>query len=180
MRLVGMRRLVSPSMAVAFTALLVALGGTSYAVTKLDPRSVGTREMKRGAVGTAQLKRNAVVSRTVRNGSLTGDDINEASLAAVPRATTADRATATDVAARASGLDRVFYRAASGTLATGTARCDIGMVVVGGGGNGPEGTSIASSFPDGAGAWTVVMANDELVAQTFSVFAICVPAGGIG
>ena len=46
--------------AIAYLALFVALGGTSYAAVKLP----------RNSVGTAQLKANAVTSGKVRNGSL--------------------------------------------------------------------------------------------------------------
>lgn len=47
-------------MTVAVVALIVALGGTSYAVTRLPANSVGT----------AQLKSNAVVASKVKDGSL--------------------------------------------------------------------------------------------------------------
>jgi hypothetical protein len=45
---------------VAYLALMVALGGTSYAGIALDARSVGTKELKRGAVTRAKIKANAV------------------------------------------------------------------------------------------------------------------------
>lgn len=54
----------SPAMVVACLALVVALGGTSYAVVSLAPNSVGT----------AQLRANAVVSSKVRNRSLLAVD----------------------------------------------------------------------------------------------------------
>jgi Collagen triple helix repeat (20 copies) len=54
----------SPAMVVAFTALLVALGGTSYAIQALP----------RNSVGTPQLQRNAVTSPKVRPGSLLRSD----------------------------------------------------------------------------------------------------------
>jgi hypothetical protein len=50
----------SPAMTVAVVALIVALGGTSYAVTRLPANSVGT----------TQLKSNAVVASKVKDGSL--------------------------------------------------------------------------------------------------------------
>ena len=51
-------------MVVACLALVVALGGTSYAVVSLPPNSVGT----------AQLRANAVVSSKVKNRSLLAVD----------------------------------------------------------------------------------------------------------
>ena len=60
-------------MVVACLALLIALGGTSYAAIKLPKNSVGTK----------QLKTNAVTSPKVKNNSITGSDILESSLGRV-------------------------------------------------------------------------------------------------
>lgn len=195
------RRFLAPSMVVAFSALVIALGGTSYAVTKLDPRSVGSKELKKNAVARANLKANAVNGGKVASNALKGADIDEASLAKVPSAAAADRAAAAGVADRATqadragaaaALDRVVYRTAAGTvapapginessLAKGTARCDAGLLVVGGGVRVDEGASVIDSYPDGAAAWTATVANDDpAAANTFSVFAICVAAGQVG
>ena len=66
----------SPSMAVAATALLVALTGTSVAaVSVIVPRS---------SVGTAQLKNNAVVSSKVQNNSLLRADFRAGQIPAGP------------------------------------------------------------------------------------------------
>jgi hypothetical protein len=46
----------SPSMAVALLALIVALGGTSYAAIKLPRNSVGAKQIKRNAVTGAKVK----------------------------------------------------------------------------------------------------------------------------
>ena len=59
----------------ATVALVVALGGTSYAAVKLPANSVGSREIRTGAVGNAELKANAVTSAKVRNGTLLAADI---------------------------------------------------------------------------------------------------------
>lgn len=56
--------------AVAYLALFVALGGTSYAAIKLPAGSVGTKHLKKGAVTKAKLHNNAVTSPQVKNGSL--------------------------------------------------------------------------------------------------------------
>jgi hypothetical protein len=57
---------------VASLALFVALGGTGYAVTKIDA----------GSVGTKQLKKNAVISKKVKNGSLRKKDFKAGQLPA--------------------------------------------------------------------------------------------------
>src|ERR671917_2117113 len=74
-----MRRLLSsrpsPAMVVACIALIVALGGTSYAALKLPRNSVGNK----------QLRPSAVTSGKVRNGSLTAKDFRASALKRGPR-----------------------------------------------------------------------------------------------
>src|SRR4249919_3813398 len=72
-------RLPSPAMVVACIALMIALGGTSYAAIKLPKNSVGTK----------QLKTNAVTSPKVKNNAITGADVLESSLGQVPSAASA-------------------------------------------------------------------------------------------
>jgi hypothetical protein len=62
------------STVVAYLALLVALGGTSYAAVSLPKNSVGS----------PQIKRNAVASSEVKNGSLTQADFNKSSVPVGP------------------------------------------------------------------------------------------------
>jgi hypothetical protein len=62
-------------MVVACIALIVALGGTSYAALKLPRNSVGNK----------QLRPNAVTSGKVRNGSLTAKDFSASALKRGPR-----------------------------------------------------------------------------------------------
>jgi hypothetical protein len=65
---------MSPAMAVACLALLVALGGTSVAAVTLT--------IPRNSIGTLQLKENAVVSSKVKNGSLLETDFRSGQLPA--------------------------------------------------------------------------------------------------
>jgi hypothetical protein len=182
---------VSPSMAVAFIALLLALSGASYAAVKLPARSVGARELKPKAVTRAAIKANAVDGSKVAADALTGSDIKEASLGQVPSAASAASSTH---AGAAAALDRVSYRGATGSVAqapaggtataVATAACDTGLVAVGGGVkvDDAEMTAVVDSYPDAGGrAWTGHVDNaDEMSAHGFSVFAICVAAGSIG
>lgn len=62
----------SAPLVISCLALFVALGGTSYAVSKLP----------RNSVGTAQLKNNAVTSAKVKNGSLLAADFKAGQLPA--------------------------------------------------------------------------------------------------
>ena len=65
----------SPAMIIAFAALLVALGGTSYAAINLPANSVGTK----------QLKKNAVTGKKVKNRSLKAADFAVGQLPAGPQ-----------------------------------------------------------------------------------------------
>jgi hypothetical protein len=64
----------SPSMVVAFIALLVALGGTGYAASQLPNNSVGSKQLKNNAVTAKKIKNGAVKSNDVKNRSLQAKD----------------------------------------------------------------------------------------------------------
>ncbi len=80
-----MTRILHPATVIALIALIVSLGGTSYAVTALQPDSVGTRELRDGSVTAAKLGSGSVthgkiaargVSRAaLRNGAVTAAKI---------------------------------------------------------------------------------------------------------
>lgn len=55
----------------ATVALFVALGGTSYAATKLARNSVGSTQIRSKAVGPSELKSRAVSSSKLRSGAVT-------------------------------------------------------------------------------------------------------------
>jgi len=182
----------SPAMVVAFIALGLALGGTSYAVVKPGKNSVGTRQLRNNAVTAAKLRAGAVDSTKVRDDSLTGQDINESTLGAVPsavQAAGADRAVVTD------SLAQVVYRTTTATIGpapgNGTssesdlteARCPEGHRVIGGGIQLLEDSmSQVDGYPSGGGTgWTGRAANDDVTApHSFTVYAICVAAATIG
>src|SRR5438067_3224100 len=56
----------SPAMVVAVVALFVALGGASYAATK-----IGTAQIKNGAVTAKKLHRSAVTTKKIKNRAVT-------------------------------------------------------------------------------------------------------------
>ncbi len=71
----------SAAMVVACLALLVALGGTSYAtVLNVPTNSVGTPELKRRAVTAEKIAQNAVRSLHVANGTLGAADFQPGQL----------------------------------------------------------------------------------------------------
>jgi hypothetical protein len=84
-----MRRILnqrpSPSMVVAFIALVVAMAGTGYAATQLPKNSVGSKQLKNNAVITKKVNKGAVNSDKVKNGSLLSKDFKSGQLPAGPR-----------------------------------------------------------------------------------------------
>lgn len=191
-----MRRLrPSPAMVVAFIALFVAIGGSSYAVTRLPARSVGAKQMRKAAVRTVNLANNAVTGAKVKNQSLTALDINVGSLAGVPSAANATHAGA------AAALDRVTYARAPGAVppapppnpttgdqpsvvAGASAACPAGTFAVGGGVGVDDNanTSVVDSFPEPGGrAWSARVDNSDPGApHGFTVVAVCIAAAAAG
>jgi hypothetical protein len=156
-------------MAVALIALMVAIGGTSYAVVRLPANSVRR----------VNVQNNAITGAKVQDNSLTGNDVLESSLTGVT----------------AAGLEKITFKTFTGTvaaaaaldtpgLASGSAICDAGDHVVGGGGrlDAAEAGEVLDSFPDAGGvAWTAFIANgDTLAAHQFTIYAICVPSATTG
>lgn len=66
--------------AVAYVALFLALGGTSYAALSLPANSVGERQIKARAVTASKIASNAVTSSSVRDGSLRARDFRTGDL----------------------------------------------------------------------------------------------------
>jgi hypothetical protein len=72
-------------MIVACVALVVALGGVSYAATVLPKNSVGTTQLRKKAVTVSKLHRNAVSAAKVKDGSLLAADFKPGQLPAGPQ-----------------------------------------------------------------------------------------------
>ena len=188
----------SPAMVVALSALVISMAGTGYAATRLPAHSVGSRALKKNAVTAAKLSARAVRSRAiapkavngtkVANNSLTGADINEATLelrAGTDPTTVANAAHARSTAA----LDAVSYRSAAITLppgeeaTKGTVACPGRQLIVGGGVRleSPSFSTVVDSYPVGHTAWEFNAVNvDPSASHGATVYAICVPAGEAG
>jgi hypothetical protein len=63
-------RLPSPAMIVACIALLIALGGTSYAAITLPTNSVGTKQLKKNAVISTKVKDRSLLAKDFKAGQL--------------------------------------------------------------------------------------------------------------
>ena len=90
-----MKAILSPlrsaAMIVACVALVVALGGVSYAAGVLPKNSVGTAQLKKKAVTGKKIAANAVTSGRVKNGSLSGVDFAAGQLPAGPKGDQGDK-----------------------------------------------------------------------------------------
>jgi hypothetical protein len=180
---------VSPATVLAGIALLVALGGTSYAAIVLPANSVGT----------PQLKNSAVTSVKVKNRSLLAQDFAAGQIPAGPAGPAgpqgpAGPAGATGPAGAAAGaiVHVTAVAAAPGTTTSAVASCAAGQKATGGGayllGNttdtdhltvsapviGTGGTAF-NTVPDGgtATSWFASMYSSGPVSRTLNVYVIC-------
>jgi hypothetical protein len=170
----------SPALVVACIALVVALGGTSYATVLQVPRnSVGTVQLQRNAVKAAKIAPNAVRTGHVLDGTLLVADFKAGQIPQGPKGDKGDTGTA--------GATNVVVRTASVTStgsATATANCNAGERAVGGGFDiGGWGANVtpfrsrptpatAGSIPTG---WTATSFNQTNIGAAIGVvaYAIC-------
>jgi hypothetical protein len=163
-------------MVVACAALVVALGGTSYATVLQVPKSsVGTAQLKTGAVTTKKIARNAITAEKVRNGSLLKADFRAGQLPAGP--------TGPQGPAGAPGLSavervEVTSPATSTTSKSVQIACPSGKRLMGGGarvnGGIPE-VSLTASFPDNDNIYRATAVENDAFnpAWTLTAYAIC-------
>jgi hypothetical protein len=125
-----MRHKPSPALVVSLLALIVAMGGTSYAAIKLPKNSVGA----------AQLKKNAVTSAKVKNGSLLKTDFKSGQLPAGPQGPQGLQGPAgpagkdgTNAATKIQVIDTDGPQVADGADGSGSAACPAGTKPTGGG-----------------------------------------------
>jgi hypothetical protein len=122
----------SPAMVIALIALVVALGGTSYAAFNLPRGSVGTKQIKNGAVTTKKLHRGAVSGASIQSGAV-GSSQLDLSGVTVPNAANADHATSADHATNAGevsgiSLTKVFFHGPAGAKSVQVYSAD-GLVI---------------------------------------------------
>lgn len=61
---------ISHPTVVAYLALFIALGGTGYAVTRIEANSVGTKQLKKNAVTSKKVKNRSLRARDFKAGQL--------------------------------------------------------------------------------------------------------------
>jgi hypothetical protein len=93
----------SPALVVAFVALLIALGGTSYAAFRLPRNSVGTKQLKNNAVTASKIKNGAVTASKINTSGLMAPNAFHANSAdSATNATNATHATTANTATNAT------------------------------------------------------------------------------
>ena len=170
------------------TALMVALGGTSYAAVTLPKNSVSSAQIKTSAVKGSDIASAAVTSSDVKNGSLTTADFKPGQIPAGPagaagaKGDKGEKGDKGDTGATGN-FGQVVSRSftpdvdlADGAKTSINAVCQAGEQAIGGGGRGDnnnsEETIVSSSRPalgvspfdppvDGAGfnAWRLTVTN---------------------
>jgi hypothetical protein len=167
-------RVPSPAMIVACVALVVALGGVSYAATVLPKNSVGTTQLRKKAVTVSKLHRNAVSAAKVKDGSLLAADFKPGQLPAGPQGPKGN--------AGAPGISGLTYvQKASSSIAPGAidgvgASCPAGKQPIAGGGLTEQNTPIVESIPVGD-HWSVVVRNDSANPVILVTYAVCAKVG---
>lgn len=167
-------------MVVACIALLVALGGTSYATALNVPRnSVGTLELQRNAVKAAKIAPNAVRTGHVLDGSLLVADFKAGQIPQGPKGDKGDKGDKGEKGAPGvSGYQVVeatnqFVNAFVRPLSV---NCPAGKKVLGGGvvstPVGGDGPFLSASRPTSTG-WTATSVRSVMGAWTMTVYAIC-------
>jgi len=160
----------------ATLALIIALGGTSYAAIVLPANSVGSKQLKKRAVTNSKLRPNAVTSATVRNGSLRARDFKAGQLP-TGQAGPAGPAGATNIVSR-----RVpSLPVAAGALGAVKMACNPGERAITAGlqsdGDVLNIFAITESFPITTGdvptGWFLEARNTASASDRFVAFLVC-------
>jgi hypothetical protein len=167
-------------------AVTLALGGTSYAASKLPKNSVGSKQLKPAGVKAADLHADAVTSSSVANGSLTGDDLANGSVRSEDLANGSVKSEdlASGVVKPVPQATTVFEQAAAdladGANASYDVYCPAGQQAIAGGGRGDDTLSEQTILTNTRPAISAGNAEPPLAGQGFTGWRITVvnPAGG--
>jgi hypothetical protein len=133
-------RLPSPALVIACIALMVALGGTAYAVTALPRNSVGPNQIRAGAVRSSEVRDRSLIARDFRAGQLPAGPSG-------PRGTAGARGPTGSAGPRGAAGARGATGPAGATGATG-ATGPAGPVGPAGAGTGPAGGALSGTYPN--------------------------------
>jgi len=199
-----LKRLPSPALIVACLALVVALGGVSYAAGVLPANSVGPKQIKKRAVGLRKISPAARSALKGQKGDK-GDsgpagpagpkgeagapgpqgEKGEPGIAGKPGPSGGANA----IVRRATFVVPARTEAGTPRFNGGVSLCQPGERATGGGGSpgglGPDLDVVESVPTDGAGngadsgeasrGWLVIAKNGTITPSTGQVYAVCVP-----
>ncbi len=75
-----MRKQLTPSLVISLIALIVALGGVSYAAIQIPKNSVGSKQLKKNAVNAKKLKKNSVTTKKLKKNAVNSAKVRDGSL----------------------------------------------------------------------------------------------------
>jgi hypothetical protein len=158
---------------------LVLAGGSAFAAAQLAKNSVGSKQLKANAVTTNKIKAGAVNSGRLADGAVSAGKIADGAVGGSKLAGGAVTATKLGTIITRS----VSFGIVEHELGTGTAACQSGEVLIGGGADwlrkGPDlileiaESSKSSTTPN---AWTATGNNLNSATVEFRVYAYCLAA----
>jgi hypothetical protein len=181
-----LRPLGSPAMIIACAALIVALGGVSYAAGVLPKGSVGTAQLQKKAVTASKLRANSVNGLKVKDGSLAASDFKAGQLPAGPKGDPGAQGPKGDKGD--PGVAQVTVRTSdhlvipANSVKAGVAHCQPGEVALGGGASTQTGVVMQSSYQDGPfespNGWVATLGNTNAYTVNGPVVeAVCAHIG---
>ncbi len=75
-----MSKRITPSLVISVIALVVALGGASYAALKIPKNSVGSKQLKKNSVTAKKIKKNAVTAAKLKANSVDSSKVKDGTL----------------------------------------------------------------------------------------------------
>ncbi len=181
------------SLALSFTALVVAVGGGATPIgeaawNQVVPRgSVGTLQLKRNAVTSSKIAPNSIRTSQIVNSSLLVDDFKPGQIPQGPKGDKGDKGDRGPVGISGYEIVRSTANVPAGTtLISAQAKCPAGKRVLGGtqtmqaaAVNGIfYGTFIQSSGTNTNDLYSVIVHNSTNTARTVSVSATCARVAG--
>jgi hypothetical protein len=153
-------------------ALVIALGGTSYAAVALPKNSVGNKQLKTSAVTSSKVEDRTLLSKDFKAGQLPA---GQRGLAGAPGRKGDAGAPGATGAPGVSGWERVHN--ATGVVNGNSSvdveiSCPAGKRVLGGGAYAP-GLTLVSSFPGSDTSWIIGVRNATAGAAGFHYYVIC-------
>lgn len=157
-------RVPSPAFVVAVVALILALGGTSYAAFQ-----IGTRNIRNGAVTNPKLAANSVGTGKIRNGAVTGSKLNLTGVT-VPSANTANALNGVTIVSGPSQL------VGPNTLQSQTVTCPAGLFAIGAEqvNNGGNTASTNEVVLNGASALVFINNLSTTTSVTWHAYVVCI------